>query len=82
MLRIMRKLSATKLRESLYAVLDDVLRTGIPAVIERKGRRIRIVVDSPGRLDRLERHDAIVGSVDDLVHIDWSSSWSGETGLP
>lgn len=78
----MKTLSATKLRESLYSVLDHVLETGVPAIVERKGRRIRIVPDSaPSRLERLERHDAIVGDAEELVHLDWSSSWNEEKVL-
>ena len=74
----MKMLSATKLRENLYAVLDQVLETGVPAIVERKGRRIRIVPDNaPSRLERLERHDAIIGDPEELVHMDWSSSWNG-----
>lgn len=78
----MKKLSATKLRENLYAVLDEVLATGSAAVVERKGRLIRIVPDAaPSRLARLERHDAIVGDPEGLVHLDWSSAWGGEKAL-
>jgi hypothetical protein len=78
----MKTLSATKLRESLYAVLDHVLETGVPAIVERKGRRIRIVPDNaPSRIERLERHDAIVGDAEALVHLDWSSSWNEEKVL-
>ncbi|MEW5815872.1 MAG: type II toxin-antitoxin system Phd/YefM family antitoxin [Spirochaetota bacterium] len=79
----MKMLSATKLRENLYAVLDQVLKTGVPAIVERKGRRIRIVPDNaPSRLERLERHDAIIGDPEELVHLDWSSSWNGEKVFP
>ena len=78
----MKILRATKLRENLYAVLDKLLETGIPAIIERKGRRIRIVPDkAPSRIERLERHDAIIGDPEELVHMDWSSSWNGEKVL-
>ncbi len=78
----MKKLSATKLRENLYAVLDEVLETGSATIVERKGRLIRIVPDSaPSRISRLERHDTIVGDPDDLVHLDWSSTWGGEVTL-
>jgi hypothetical protein len=78
----MKMLSATKLRESLYAVLDQVLKTGVPAIIERKGKRIRIVADiAPSRLERLERHDAIVGDAEEIVHLDWSSNWNGDKVL-
>jgi len=78
----MKVFSATKLRENLYAVLDEVLATGVPAVVKRKGRRIRIIAEEPpSKLDRLERHDAVVGDPEDIVHLDWSSAWKGQADL-
>ena len=40
-------LTASKLREDIYRVLDHVLATGEPVEIERNGRRLRIVADEP-----------------------------------
>lgn len=70
-------LTASKLRENIYRVLDEVLATGVPVEIERNGRRLRIVADDgPARLDRLVRRpEAVIGDAEDLVHLDWSSAW-------
>lgn len=70
-------LTASKLRENIYRVLDQVLETGEPAEIERNGRRLRIVADDqPSRLDRLVRRpDAVDGDSEDFVHLDWSGEW-------
>jgi hypothetical protein len=74
-------ITASKLRENVYRVLDEVLETGEPVVIERNGRRLFIVAEEPtSRLGRLVRRpDAITGDPDDLVHRDWSAEWSAET---
>ena len=73
------KITASRLRANIYQVLDQVLETGVPIQIERRGRRLKIVpADEPPRskLDRLDPHpDAIVGDPQDLVHLDWSSGW-------
>lgn len=73
------KITASKLRENIYRVLDQVVETGVPVEIERRGRRLKIVpADEParGKLDRLDPHpDAIVGDPEDLVHLDWSAEW-------
>jgi len=75
----MKKLSATELRQNLYRILDEVLETGIPAVVNRKGRKILIAAEgAPGKLDRLEHHDVLKGDPEEIVHLDWSGSWSGE----
>jgi hypothetical protein len=72
-------IKSTMLRQNLYGYLDGVLETGKPLVIERKGRRLKIVPESsPAKTDCLEHHDAIVGDPDDLLGLDWSSEWKGE----
>ena len=72
-------LTASKLRENIYRVLDEVLATGQPVEIERNGRRLLIVADDqPSRLSRLvKRSDIVVGDSADFVHLDWSSEWRG-----
>ena len=51
----------------------------MPAEVERRGKRLRIVpVEevTKSKLDRLEPHpDAIRGDPDDLVHLDRSAEW-------
>jgi hypothetical protein len=67
-------ISPSELRANIYRLLDEVLDTGTPLEIERKGRTLRIVRDEPiDRLSRLVPHpDYIVGDPEDLVEIDWS----------
>lgn len=71
-------ISASKLRENVYRILDEVLATGVPVEIERGGRILRITpIDQPSTLDRLVRRpDVVVGDPDDLIHLDWSSEWN------
>lgn len=72
-------ITASKLRENVYRILDEVLATGQPVEIERNGRRLLIVADDrPSRLARLvNRSDVVVGDSADFVHLDWSSEWRG-----
>ena len=69
--------TATKLRANLYRVLDSVLATGIPVVIERGGKLLRIVRAEPvDKLQRLSSHPEYLGcDPDEIVHLDWSSEW-------
>lgn len=75
--------SASQLRQDVYRLLDEVLRTGKPLEIERKGRILRLVPDEPrSRLDRIRAHpEVIVGDPEDLVSIDWSAEWDAEQAL-
>lgn len=71
-------LSATALRANLYKVLDEVLATGVPVEIKRKGRNLKIVPEETkpvaGKLK--VRPEFIRGNPDDLVHMDWSDTWN------
>ena len=69
-------MTATRLREHVYQVLDQVLATGEPVDIERRGKRLRIVpVERPGKLRNLKRRRYLRGDPEDLVHLDWSGEW-------
>lgn len=70
-------MKASELRQNIYRILDRVLETGEPVVIERKGRRLRIVAeDAPTRLARLRPDaDYLVADPEDVVHVDWSDEW-------
>jgi antitoxin (DNA-binding transcriptional repressor) of toxin-antitoxin stability system len=70
-------MTASALRRDIYRILDRVLETGEPVIIERNGRRVRISAeDAPSRLDALVRRpDVVVGDSEDFVHLDWSDEW-------
>lgn len=70
-------ITASELRARIYRLLDEVIATGRPIEIDRKGTRLKIVLDEPPpKLSRLlSRDEAIVGDPDDLVHVDWSTEW-------
>lgn len=72
-------MTASALRRDIYRILDRVLDTGEPVIIERNGRRVRISAEGvPSRLDALVRRpDVVVGDSDDFVELDWSDEWSG-----
>jgi hypothetical protein len=73
----------TRLRENLYGILDQVLTTGTPVSIERKGRLLTLSVQPSGsRVSRLVAHrGSITGDPESVVSIDWSSEWKPETNL-
>jgi prevent-host-death family protein len=76
----MSAITASKLRENVYRILDQVLETGVPIEIVRRGKKLRIVPSGErpagGRLDNLpERHHVIAGDPEDLIHVDWSKRW-------
>ncbi len=77
-------LTPSKLREDIYNILDGILETGEPVEIERKGRILRIVADTPqvSRLSRIKKRPGLInGNPEDLAEIDWSANWNPEANL-
>ncbi len=69
-------ITASKLRENIYNVLDNVLETGIPVEIQRRGKVLKIVsAGGRSKLANLKKHDILATDPDDIVHIDWSDQW-------
>lgn len=51
--------TASELRRNVYRLLDEVLESGVPLEIVRRGRTLRIVpVESESKRDRLKGHPA------------------------
>ena len=63
----MRPISMTALRSNLFKIVDEIIETGNPVVLERKGYRLKIVIE--GKLDNLKSHDCIIGNPDDLIDL-------------
>ena len=66
-------ITPTELRKNIYKILDQVLETGQPVEIRRKGRVLRIVPVQPvDKFERLTpRPEVIQGDPEDLVHLEW-----------
>jgi hypothetical protein len=74
-------MTPTELRNDIYRVLDDVLRSGIPQEIIR-GSRTLLLVPAEGRRLRLEdlpRREALSCSPDELIATSWDHEWSSES---
>lgn len=71
------RISATRLRQDVYNIIDEVLATGVAIEVERNGRVVRIEpAEDTSWLDELPlRPDVIAGNPDDLVHVDWTHEW-------
>lgn len=73
----MKRYTASRLRENIYSVLDEILATGIPVELERNGKRLRIVPELPvSKLARLKPRKVVKGDIEGIVSIDWSKEWS------
>jgi antitoxin (DNA-binding transcriptional repressor) of toxin-antitoxin stability system len=70
-------ITASKLRENIYQILDNAIATGEPVEILRKGAVLRIVPEKRiSKLANLKKRGAFVGDPDDIVGMDWSREWT------
>ncbi|MEJ2282145.1 MAG: type II toxin-antitoxin system Phd/YefM family antitoxin [Desulfobacterales bacterium] len=66
----MRPISLTALRNNLFKIVDQVIETGNPVLLERKGQKLKIVLEEKkSKLDNLKSHNCITGDPDDLVQV-------------
>jgi len=71
------QVTASKLRENVYRILDEVIETGVPVEVVRKGVVLKIVAEKPrSKLARLKKRSVFVDDPDDIIGMDWSSEWS------
>lgn len=71
-------MTASKLRQNIYRILDRVLATGVPVEVLRGRRKLKIVPADAGqqKTDRLKKRPmALLVDPEDLVHLDWSEAW-------
>jgi prevent-host-death family protein len=70
---IMKIVTPTQLRNNIYNLLDEVLKTGIPLEINKGGKKLRIIpVEKTNKLQNLtSRPEVIKGNPQDLVDINW-----------
>jgi len=72
-------LTASKLRADVYRILDQVLETGVPVEIERRGRMLQIVaVEAPSKLQNLAPRPYLAVDPEELVALDWSATWDAD----
>jgi hypothetical protein len=73
----MIKMTATKLRQDIYNILDKVIETGIPVEIERKGSKLKLFPEkTKNKLDNLKKRDLVVGDPEDIINMDWMKEWN------
>ncbi len=68
--------TATHLRKNIYKIFDQVIASGIPLRVTRKGKTLTLVPPKKtSKLANLKKRKCIKGDPEDLVHMDWSKEW-------
>lgn len=69
-------MKATQLRQNLYQTLDEVLETGKPMRVERKGKTLLISAERPVLQNRIfKKRKLLVDPDEDITKIDWMAEW-------
>ena len=77
----MAPISLTALRSQLFKIVDRVIESGIPVEIERKGHKLKIVLEEKkSKFDNLKRRNCIVGDPDDLIDLE-VGEWNEDANL-
>lgn len=73
----MIKMTATRLRQDIYNILDRVIETGIPVEIVRRKGKLKIVPEKKkNKLDNLKKRELVVGDPEAIINIDWMKEWN------
>lgn len=74
------KLTASKLRQEVYKILDEIIRTGKSVEIERNGSILKIVpVEHKfNKLSKLPKKRLTNEDSDNFEHIDWTEEWKAQ----
>lgn len=71
------RITASKLRENVYRILDEAISTGVAVEVVRKGKILKIVPEErPSKLSRLKRRSGFEGDPDEIAGMDWSAEWT------
>ena len=74
--------AATKLRQNLYRILDEILDSGIPVKINRKGEILMIIPEKKkSKLERLTEHKTIVGDPESIIKTSFDNEWKEKDNL-
>jgi hypothetical protein len=69
-------LTASKLRQDVYRILDKIIETGIPVDIVRRGKTLRISpAERASRLGNLIQRPYFNCDPEEIIHMDWSGEW-------
>ena len=74
-------LTITELRQNIFREIDKVIETGQPIEIERKGRKLKIMLEEKKtKLSTLLKRDNVVNCSDDeLIYNDWLKDWKHDS---
>lgn len=66
----MKPIPITRLRQNIYSVFDQIIKTGIPQEVERNNYTFKIILkEKQDKLAKLTPQKGVRGNLDDFVTI-------------
>ena len=70
-------ITPSELRQNVYNLLDQVINTGIPIKVKRKGKILKISIEEkPNRLQNLKKRDIFNVEPDEIINNNWIKEWN------
>lgn len=70
------EISASTLRQNIYKFLDQVLESGVPLKIKRKGKILTILPpESVDKFKRLKKRKGLKCEPEEIVKLNWTKEW-------
>jgi hypothetical protein len=69
-------ITPSELRQNVYNLLDQVIKTGKPIEIKRKNKILKIIMETPkSKLDNLKKREVLNCSPDEIIYNNWEKEW-------
>ena len=69
-------ITASELRQNIYRLIDQVLETGIPIEIKRKGEILKIFPpEKVNKLNKLKKRKGLLCKPEKIINTNWDKEW-------
>jgi hypothetical protein len=69
-------ITPSELRQDVYNLLDQVIKTGKPIEIKRKNKVLKIILETPkSKLDNLKKREVLNCKPDEIIYNNWEKEW-------
>ena len=70
-------ITVSKLRQDIFKIVDEVIDSGNPVEVLRKGQIVRLVPEKKSKLKHIKKRKYSDEPLEAFDHIDWSKEWRG-----
>lgn len=73
------EITLSELRAKIFKIFDELIQSGKPLLIKRKGVLIRISAQGrTSRLARMKKRPGLLVKPEELIACEWEKEWKGD----